>query len=141
MIKIICDRCGAEMKENEEVGYVAIGVNSNPLSNDVMYNSGVITNHFCADCINKIKDFMKSEPVIDPAPKPKPKAKSKVKPPDILSATPEPEKPKRRKIDIGKIMALKNAGWSREKIADEMGMTPNAVSNAVYAYKKKRGEL
>lgn len=73
-------------------------------------------------------------------PMPKTKAKSTVKPPDMLSASPEPNKPKRRTIDYGKIMALKNAGWSREQIADEMGMTPNAVSNAVYMYNKKKGK-
>lgn len=43
----------------------------------------------------------------------------------------------RRKIDYGKIMALHNAGWSNQKIADEMGMTYNAVATAISNYKKK----
>lgn len=50
----------------------------------------------------------------------------------------EPAKRKRRNsIDIGKIMALKNAGWSNVKIADEMGMNPQSVANAIYQHKKK----
>ena len=50
----------------------------------------------------------------------------------------EPAKRKRRNsINIGKIMALKNAGWSNVKIADEMGMNPQAVANAIYQHKKK----
>lgn len=48
----------------------------------------------------------------------------------------EPKK-QRNRIDIGKIMALKNAGWSNVKIADEMGMQPQSVASAIYQYKKK----
>lgn len=48
------------------------------------------------------------------------------------------EKPKKRKrIDYGKIMALRNAGWSNEKIADEMRMTKASVATAISTYKKK----
>lgn len=46
----------------------------------------------------------------------------------------------RRKIDYGKIMALHNAGWSNQKIANEMGMTYNAVATAISNYKKKMKE-
>ena len=148
MIKIICDRCGAEMKEDEEAGYVAIGVNNNPLSDEAKYDAGWIENHFCADCINKIRDFMKSASVIDHAPEPTPKVKTKptTKPPDILSVTPGGEieqlefKPKgRRKIDIGKIMALKNAGWNYQEIGEEMGIDATAVGQAIWRYNKKKG--
>ena len=43
----------------------------------------------------------------------------------------------RQRNDYGKIMALHNAGWSNQKIADEMGMTYNAVATAISTYKKK----
>ena len=46
---------------------------------------------------------------------------------------------KPKSVDIGKIMALKNAGWSIGKIAEEMGMKPQAVSNAIYRYRKNCG--
>lgn len=45
----------------------------------------------------------------------------------------------RKKIDYGKIMALHNAGWPNQKIADEMGMTYGAVATAISTYKKKVG--
>jgi hypothetical protein len=51
---------------------------------------------------------------------------------------PEPEPTHRKRIDIGKIMALKNAGWRTKDIAEEMGMKPDAVSQAIYAYNKKK---
>lgn len=43
----------------------------------------------------------------------------------------------KKKIDIGKIMALKNAGWKVKDIADEMHMDPQAVSNAIWRYNKQ----
>lgn len=53
----------------------------------------------------------------------------------------EPQEPKekkvRKKIDYGKIMALRNAGWSNEEIADEMHMTKASVATAISTYKKK----
>lgn len=47
------------------------------------------------------------------------------------------KKPKtRRTIDIGKIVALRNAGWKIKDIALEMHLEPAAVSNALYRYNK-----
>lgn len=43
---------------------------------------------------------------------------------------------KRKQIDIGKIMALKNAGWKVKDIADEMHMEPSAISNAIWRHNK-----
>lgn len=43
----------------------------------------------------------------------------------------------RRRIDMGKVMALRRAGWSNAEIADEMGIPAQSVANAVCAYKKK----
>ncbi len=49
-------------------------------------------------------------------------------------------KPKRNKLDYGKIMALHNAGWSNAKIADEMGTTPNTIAVAICNLKKRARE-
>lgn len=43
----------------------------------------------------------------------------------------------RRRIDMGKVMALRRAGWSNTEIAGEMGISTQSVANAVCAYKKK----
>ena len=47
---------------------------------------------------------------------------------------------KRKRIDIGKIMALRNANWQVKDIADEMHLTPLQVSQAIYNYKKKHAQ-
>ena len=56
---------------------------------------------------------------------PEPKAEAKPTPPPKLPAG----QGRKRKLDTGKMMALRNAGWSYEKIADEMGCSAGTVWN------------
>lgn len=42
-----------------------------------------------------------------------------------------PQKPK--ELDEGKIMALKNAGWTNKKIAEEMGVSEPTISRRITA--------
>lgn len=66
-----------------------------------------------------------AEPKQMPEPEPKPE--------------PEPEQPdgvseetqNRRRVDVGKIKALHNAGWTNKAIADEMGINPMTVGKYV----------
>ena len=46
----------------------------------------------------------------------------------------------KKKYDVGKIMALKKAGWKVKDIAGEMKMTAQQVSNQIYLYNKKMQE-
>lgn len=50
-----------------------------------------------------------------------------------VKPTPPPKSPagqgRKRKLDTGKMTALRNAGWSYEKIADEMGCSAGTVWN------------
>ena len=61
------------------------------------------------------------EPQPEPKTKPEPKAKPKA----------EPKKSGPAGIDHGKLIALHKAGWSIEKIADEMGCTTTTVRNHI----------
>lgn len=60
-------------------------------------------------------------------PQKEPETKEEVKP------TPPPKSPagqgRKSKLDTGKMTALRNAGWSYEKIADEMGCSAGTVWN------------
>ncbi len=60
------------------------------------------------------------------------KSVSKSKKPKQIKEKPEEKAPKR--IDVGKIMALKRAGWTDEDIAAEMRMEPAAVSKVIRQY-------
>lgn len=60
-------------------------------------------------------------------PEKEPEQKAEEKP------TPPPKSPvgqgRKRKLDTGKMTALRNSGWSYEKIADEMGCSAGTVWN------------
>lgn len=62
------------------------------------------------------------EPVPEPDPEPKPEPKPQ-------------KKRKRQPFDTGKLKALRNAGWSVAKIADEMRVAEQTVRN----HMKKEG--
>lgn len=64
---------------------------------------------------------------VEPKKEPKKVEPVKVKVPK--EPKPVKEEPKRKPLDDGKIKALRKAGWSLEKIADEMGCSAQTVSN------------
>ncbi len=62
----------------------------------------------------------------------KTKSASKFQKPKRVKGKPEEKAPKR--IDVGKIMALKRARWTDEDIVAEMRMEPTAVSKVIRQY-------
>lgn len=55
-----------------------------------------------------------------------------------VSKSKKPEEKAPKRIDIGKIMALKRARWTDEDIAAEMRMEPAAVSKVIRQYIRRR---
>jgi biotin operon repressor len=49
------------------------------------------------------------------------------------------QKARKNSVDIGKIMALRGAGWSLNRIADDMGMSKQSVWNVIDRWKKAHG--
>lgn len=68
-----------------------------------------------------------------PKKEPEPKAEAKPTPPKSPAG-----QGRKRKLDTGKMRALREAGWSYEKIADEMGCSAGTVWN--YFNKGKEAE-
>lgn len=134
MIKIQCNRCKKEINGNQKVGFIQFSC-ENPFENIPIQHMSDILNreHYCEDCMDEIWNFMQNKPavssvLVDEEPKELKEPKEKE----------QKEEPKQRyKIDYGKIMALKNAGWPVSKIAEEMGMAAQAVSTAIYQYKNR----
>lgn len=54
--------------------------------------------------------------------------------------TEEVSPPRRRKIDRGKIVALRTAGWKIADIADEMKLKSSQVSNILWQERKRLGK-
>lgn len=140
MIKIICDRCGEELPHPLRAGYIMWGFRADGTGKLLQENpfKGL---HFCAACMEEIRSF-----ICEPK-KEKPfevEEEANVCPATDVTSTEEPEqqeqaleKKRRRRIDYGKLMALRKAGWSHKDIADEMGMTKAAVATAICTYLKK----
>lgn len=129
MIKILCDRCNAEIGEHENIGYIAVGTRITKVSagEDEVTLSGTefSENHYCQKCVEKIKAFIRSA------------EQTEEQKEDVALVEPQKKQRERRKIDIGKIIALKNAGWSAKKIGEEMDMTDMEVNQAIRRYRLK----
>lgn len=115
-VTFYCDRCG-KMIEGiiPQIGTRFLDSDGN--EEDHEYGA-----ELCRDCFNEIDDmvaFMVKNPTIHFA---------GGKPIEA-----EPEKPKRatkkKTLDLGKMAALRNAGWSYRKIADELGCSAQTVAN------------
>ena len=52
-------------------------------------------------------------------------------PADVIPAKEKRPAANRKKLDDGKMLALRKAGWTYEKIADEMGCSPQTVINHI----------
>ena len=51
-----------------------------------------------------------------------------------------PEKSSGRRLDAGKVMALSKAGWSNEKIAEEMKVTEEQIYKCLWYQKNKQSK-
>lgn len=152
-IVISCDRCGKEIK-----GYPIKIVpeytgreNDDILPDDLPFPDGVekiLAKEFCEHCAKKITRYaltgLKENPefekaveemVEDAAFPPMKSLEKEDRSPDAGTVT--EEKSGRKKIDMGKVMALTKAGWSAAKITDETGISVQGVYDARYRLKKE----
>lgn len=134
MVKVICDKCGAEItKDPIRLNMTYVDVMTGDIE-DPITSKEQRERDYCEVCAKAILNFAeKSEGL-------RFEYQAAVKKKEKEHTTKEPEedqsKPK-KKLDIGKIMALKKAGWSAADIADELGTTAQSIYSAVYTYKKK----
>ena len=141
---ISCDRCGTVitgepisiLPKYSKVGSQVIpeGMNELPLWIERMQDKD-----FCRECTEAIVNYALKRRVSDkgsvqmkhqeePNEDYSDPEKENDGPPDVPAE--ENKESGRSKLDIGKIMALTKAGWSAAKIADEMGISTQAVYDA-----------
>ena len=107
MSRIIkCDRCGGEV-DPKRIGYVSMSERGpdGELIGEYLFDDM----DFCENCMEQIAAFVTKETATREAKTRKGETVDKVK------------RVSRKSLDIGKICALAKAGWTQEKIADEMG--------------------
>lgn len=137
---IICDRCGKQLLTGEKIGYVEVHQRLEP-HGDAINKNEFEDMDFCEECLCDITRYVACSP-----------RKDKQDKTEMVSIPENPDKVDKtengsscagttackRTIDYGKILALSNAGWDNKKIAEEMGMTPQQVSDAKWKAKKKQ---
>lgn len=164
MIKhiIICDKCKKEITKGEEV----FKLDAKSIDYDTGALTGIIEQdedrHYHKCCIKEIfvyanKTPKETEPetlepdTIEPiscepeTPEPKTSGKEETKAAAVSkeigskvkkSIDPKKEEPKKT-LDIGKIMALREAGWTYEDIANELKTTKTRIASAIYKHRHK----
>lgn len=112
---IKCDRCGCEIPKSTMVGYVSVRqkeVVTGALIGENPYEQWDL----CDECMNAVKCFIK---------------KTTEKP---AAETKKPVKP----FDAGGAQALRDRGWSLQRIADEMGVAVSTVAKHTKPGKPKK---
>lgn len=116
-ITYFCDRCGKEVTAGlVQIGYRTIDLTTGDPED---YEFGA---ELCVDCfqlIDKgIADAIKNKPVV-------------VK---------KRQAANKRDIDMPKVMALRKAGWTYEKIGVEFGVTDQTIINHIRAWEANEGK-
>lgn len=130
MIKVICNRCGIDMTKSGAFERITMEIHKRSDFADSPPESMMrrCECYFCKKCMDTIYNFTITVP------------EEETNQMAGTELTAEQPKVQRKRIDYGKIMALKNAGWDNGKIADEMHMSKASVSQAVSKCKKMRME-
>jgi len=114
-ITYYCDRCGKEAPNVVQIGYRTI----DPETGDpVDYEFGA---ELCLDCFD----------LVDKATR----AAVNSKPPVKVKKTTA-----KRDIDMPKVLALRKAGWTFEKIGIEFGVTDQTIINRIRAWEAEQGK-
>ena len=113
MSRIIkCDRCGGEV-DPKKIGYVSIMQRGK--GGELCGDNPFEEFDFCEKCMTLIADFVSRKPAVKP----------KTSRATAVSV-----------MDAGKIRALAADGWSRDKIADEVGCSVPTVSKYLKGVKE-----
>lgn len=133
MVKVICDKCGAEIQQ-DPLRLNMFGVDI--ATGEILEPKTTMQQRerdYCELCAKAILNFAEKILIVEHTP-------IKSKKTEVKEPEKDQSKPK-KKLDIGKIMALKKAGWSATDIADELGTTPQSIYSTVHNYKKKVEEV
>ena len=160
MLRIICDRCGKEIPMPGRTGYLAWNFR-NGHGGDLIGKNALEDRDYCETCMGAIFDFIerktgaadasreaavsenrefeKAEEEMDSSGRGQQAQipKKKRRPAKYENQEVPVETKGRKKVDIGKILALRNAGWGIARIADDESMTEAAVRTAIYRHEKR----
>lgn len=108
MMVIKCDRCGCEIKGDHTYRIMPYVADLSGEVRKVQPYEAEMERDYCDDCLTDIMDYMHKQ-----------KAGNKSKGKNGAAV--------RCRLDVGKVISLKKAGWSNAKIADEMGVNASTI--------------
>lgn len=122
---VICDCCGIELN-GEEQGVQIVVQYSNPQSESMLpkWSMELPKKDFCPECAQQFVHYLLG-------------TKERVSSSPAAKGEEEQEIKRRTKIDVGKVLALKKAGWSVKNIAEEMHVSTPAIYNVLAKKEKK----
>lgn len=111
MIAVICDRCGAQVPASGKIGYMSWGFRAG-LDGDLVGGNVLEERHYCQACMDSVMECINAAPGH----------------PGGGTA----KKPGKKRVDAGKVLALKKAGWNAKRIAEDMGVSLQAVYKVLH---------
>ncbi len=137
MIKteITCDKCGRKI-EGQEHFYLVAMQEKYLKCPGLVFTESTSDKILCMECAESIQNpEMKQKKEAAVAEKKAAAAAEKkeaaVKKVEVAPVQPEVKESKAKRVDSTLVKVLLNKGWSKAKIAKEMGVTPAAISQAV----------
>lgn len=130
---IRCDRCGKDISDYDNTGYVS--VNWRPVRGDdgLVVDNPFEDRDFCEDCMDEIKAFVdKKKPEVEQEEEEEAEAEEDVGP---EPAPPDPPPKIYKGVNLRKLRELVKAGKTAQEIAAELG-----CSVAMYYKHRKRAE-
>lgn len=111
-VKRFCDRCGREVVEGERSYQLCTFIYTNDADNADDVETGAELCQMCFETVDKatLAAIKREEPKPETQPEPQPKT---------------------IKLDLGKVKALHEAGWSGKDIAIEMRVSGATISKAL----------
>lgn len=144
MSRIIkCDRCGEEITTKDRIGYICV-LQKNESGETLAEKNPFDSYDFCQGCVKEIVEFASVKKMVKRRGTARSKAGAsagtsvKQKAPSKAGTATRGRRTKKvadpnidsdTGMDIGKIFALAQAGWSVDKIADEMRCDAEAIKD------------
>lgn len=139
MVKIVCDRCGQNIDIDLYTGYIVWNFRD--------HASGKVTEQnifencdYCEECMEEIRAFIThghTQTPTEPINTDSAAGTTESTPPAAGQTTEDKAGKRNSRIDMGKVNALRDAGWSIGKIAEEMNVDPAEVAEKIYDRKRQ----
>lgn len=130
MIVIKCDRCETTIRkldDEEDITLARAGEGGSQI--DMTFNKQFLKVDLCKRCKQQLAEWL-SEP---PAPDDKPTGETRKKEKISKAAEKKVASVSKKRLDDGKIRALREGGWTLTEIGDEMHCSAQAIANHLKA--------